>query len=249
MASVILGNQISDVVQGGQVVLVTRFETFIGSGFNTPASGVTVGITQTGLAGSGTGTLVPTTSAGITTVDSSSYQYVFNCPAATAAGDYLVTWTGVVAGVTQTRQQTLTVAAIASGAPAPGGYATVAQYRAQTQDLNTPDSRVLVNLQRASEDIDLHTIGAVYAVNANGMPTDAMVIDAFMRACCAQCQFLLADNDPTGVKRQYTSTSIGGVSQARAAAVTALPMPPLAPRAASILHVAGVLSAAPLVNW
>jgi hypothetical protein len=89
----------------------------------------------------------------------------------------------------------------------------------------------------------------VYAVNANGMPTDPMVLDAFMRATCAQCAFMLADNDPTGVKRQYQSTSMGGVTLARAQGATMLPFPPLAPQAAAILHAVGVLGSAALISW
>jgi hypothetical protein len=128
-------------------------------------------------------------------------------------------------------------------------YASVAQYQAWSGDSLTPVQIVGVMLQRASEDIDMALVAAVYPVNANGMPTDPMVIDAFSRATCAQCQFLLADNDPAGIKRQYVSTSMGGVSQTRAAAMTGMSMPPLGPRAAQILHVAGVLPSAPLISW
>jgi hypothetical protein len=113
----------------------------------------------------------------------------------------------------------------------------------------TPVSRVLVMLRRASEDLDMALVAAVYPVNANGMPTDPMVIGLLMRACCAQCQFLLADNDPSGIKRMYSSTSMGGVSQTRVPSMTGLQMPPLAPRAAQILHVGGVLPSAPLISW
>ena len=52
----------------------------------------------------------------------------------------------------------------------------------------------------------------MYAHTPNGMPSTGIVIEAFMQATCAQCEFQIADNDPTGVKRQYSSTAMGGVS-------------------------------------
>jgi len=249
MSSVILGVEQSDVVQGGQITLTQLFETFIGSGQGAGASGVTIGITAATTPGAGSGTPVATTSTGITSPNNANFSYAWNCPASTATGDYLVTWTGTVGGTTLTYVQTVTVAARASGSPAPGLYATVVQYQNQTRDYFTPAPIVDANLVLASQDIDNNIIAAVYPVDANGMPTDAMVIDAFMRACCFQVQFLLADNDPSGVKRQYSQTNIGGVSATRVAAMTAMAMPPLAPRAAQILHSAGVLPSAALINW
>ena len=152
-------------------------------------------------------------------------------------------------GTVLTYAQAVTVAAIASGVPAAGVYANPGQYLAWSGDSSTPEWIVLVKLQRASEDIDRALMGAVYPVNANGMPTDPMVIDVLMRATFAQAQWLIGDNDDSGLKRQYLSTSVGGVSQTRAASMAALEMPPLAPRALSILHVSGVVPSAALIAW
>lgn len=249
MPFTILGDHQSDVLQGAQITLTQLFETYPGSGQGGVASGVTIGITSATTPGGGTGTPLPTTSVGIVPQSISLYQYVWSCPTAQAPGDYLVTWTGTVGGQTISYQLTVTVAAIPGGAPAPGVYATTAQYRAWSGDQATPDDLVAVMLQRASEAMDHYLIGAVYATNANGMPTDPMLIDVLIRATSAQCQFMLADNDPTGVKRQYTNTSMGGVSTTRASGATGLTFPPLAPQAAAILHTAGVLGSAALINW
>jgi hypothetical protein len=249
VSSVILGLEQSDVVQGGQITLQQQFNTYVGSGYRAPAADVTVTVSAAPGPSGGSGTPVPATSDGIQQIDYAQYKYTWACDPAQAPGDYLVTWTGTVGGQPQTYTHTVTVAAIATGTPAPGVYASVAQYRAWSGDQWPPDERMTVLLQRASEDLDGNLVGAVYPVNQNGMPTDAMVIDVFMRACCAQAQFLAADNDITGVKRQYSSTSMGGVSLTRVAAMTATPFPPLAPRAASILRTAGVLPNAPLINW
>lgn len=246
MGSIFFDSPMS-VVQGGQITLHCMFETFTGSGQVAAASNVTISITAA--ASGAEGTPVPQTSAGVTNVDSVTWNYTFACDPAQATGDYLVTWSGTVNGQPQTWRSAVSVMAIPTGAPAPGVYATAEQYRSETGDEATPLSRVQVMLRKASRAIDHHTMGAVYEHTPNGMPTAAVVIQAFMQATCAQAEFMLADNDPTGVKRQYTSTSMGGVSLTRAPQTVALPFPPLAPEAAMILHTAGVLGVAPLVDW
>jgi hypothetical protein len=60
---------------------------------------------------------------------------------------------------------------------------------------------------------------------------------------------MIADDDATGVKRQYTSRSFGGASASRAPSVTAMTFPPLAPQAAAILHTAGISPSAALISW
>lgn len=249
MSFTILGTQQSDVLQGAQITLSQLFETYPGSGQGGTASGVQIQVSAATTAGGGSGTPVPATSTGVVPLSVSLYQYVWSVGTGQTLGDYTVTWSGTVNGVLQTYISTVTVAAVGSGSPAPGVYASVAQYRAWSGDQFTPSDLVQVMLQRASEAMDHYLIGAVYATNGNGMPTDPMLIDVLMRATSAQCQFMLADNDPTGVKRQYSSTSMGGVSTSRVAAMTAMPFPPLAPQAAAILHAAGVLGSAALINW
>lgn len=247
-----IGDHQSDVLQGGQITFRQMFETYPGSGAAGSASGVTIGITAAPTPAAGNGTPVAPTSQGVQALGGSIYEYVWTCPQDQATGEYTVTWSGLVGGTTQVAYaQTVTVAAVPTGAPAPGMYATVAQYRVHSRprDLLTPDDVVADMLGLASEAMDHYLIGAVYATNANGMPTDPELLDVMVRATSAQCQFMLADDDPFGVKRQYTSTSMGGVSAVRAPGTTGMPFPPLAPRAAIILHTAGVLQTAPLVAW
>jgi hypothetical protein len=249
VSNTILGTQQSDVLQGAQITLSQLFETFPGSGQGGTASGVTVGVAAAPAPAGGAGTPVPQTSTGVVPLSVSLYQYVWSVPTGQALGDYTVTWAGTVNGVLQTYLSTVTVAAVGSGTPAPGVYASVSQYRAWSGDQFTPSDLVSTMLMRASEAMDHYLIGAVYRTNGNGMPTDPMLIDVLMRATSAQCQFMLADNDPTGVKRQYSSTSMGGVSTSRVSSMTAMPFPPLAPQAAAILHASGVLGSAALINW
>lgn len=130
-------------MQGGQIVLQCMFETFVGSDQQTEAGGLTISIIaatdNTGqlVPTAGSGTPVPSTSDGITTVDSCLYTFTYNAAADQAPGDYLVTWSGTVAGVMQTWQQTITLPL--TGSPARGVYATVAQYRGEREDHATPD--------------------------------------------------------------------------------------------------------------
>ena len=249
MATLTLGGARSDVLQGGQITFEQLFETFKGSNQGGTATGVTIGITAAATPGGGSGTPVATTPASQQGGSVSLYSYTWVVDPAQAVGDYLVTWSGTVGAQTLTYLLTCTVAAQPSGNPAPGVYATLDAYRDWSGDVITPDQMVSIYLQRASEDIDNALIGAVYSVNGNGMPQDAMVIDAISRACCAQCQFLLADNDITGVKKQYTATNVGGVATTRAPSTLAPQFPLLGPRAAQILHVVGILPSATLIAW
>ena len=244
-------NASSDVFPGGQLTLVCQFETFVNSGQPCAASDVTIGITASGAADSGTGTPVATTGTGVAELGMGLEQYEWNVPAAQAPGTYLVTWTGVRASdnTTITYTQVCTVAADPESVPLPGVYASVSQYRAWSGDSWTPANIIQVKLQRATEDIDVALVAAVYRTDADGMPLDPQLANVLVRATSAQCAYLLAQNDDTGIKREYASTSVGGVSAVRSARMQANSLPVIAPRALAILRVAGVLPAAPLINW
>jgi hypothetical protein len=232
-------------VPGGQIVLQAQFQTYAGSGFEQAVTGTTITITPS----AGGSALIGPTSTGIINVDGATYTYKWPVAANVIPADYAVLWSATGPGGTLTVSQTVTIAAFPAQTPGPGVYATASQYSAWSWDLITPASVITPALRRASEVLDLHFIGAVYAVNADGLPTDPPVIDAFMRACCAQCQYEVAQNDPALIKSQYVTTAMGGVSQTRAGAFTAQTMPPLSPRAAAIMRVAGILPSAPLISW
>ena len=244
-------NASSDVFAGGRLLLIVQFETAKNSGHACEASGVTISITQSGAADSGTGTPVATTSTGVQQLGMGLCQYEWSVPAGQAPGTYLVTWTGTRAsdGTTVTYTQVATVAPDPEAVPLPGVYASVAQYRAWSGDAYTPSQVIQVKLQRASEDMDLALVAAVYRTDADGMPLDPQLVNVLVRATSAQVQYLLAQNDDSGIKREYSSTSVGGVSASRAASQQGGALPRLAPRALSILRVEGVLPSAPLVNW
>lgn len=243
-------NASADVLPGGQITFAVTFETAVGSNQQVAAGNVTIGIDASGSADSGAGTPVATTGSGVTGTGG-QYRYVWTVPPATVPGSYLVTWTGVRASdsVTITYQQAVMVAAMPSSTPIPGVYATVAQYQAKTGDQWSPGSVIEQRLRLATEQLDVYLVGAVYAVDGDGMPTEPGLIDTLSRACCEQARFLNAHNDDAQVKREYSSSNVGGVQVTRAPSMLAPALPPLAPQAAAILRVAGVLPSAPLVSW
>lgn len=233
------------VSPGGQVTLTQMFETAVGSGQAQAVSGAAVTIT----AASGGPAVVGPTSAGLVSADEATYAYVWSPAPTIAPGDYLAVFSGAGPNGAVAYTQAVTVAAPVTLAPAPGQYASVGQYRGETGDQWTPQDRVQRALRRGSETIDRALIGAQYAVDANGMPTDPGIINILMRATAAQAEFDLANNDPAHVKSQYSSTSVGGISATRTASAQGQALPPLAPNAAQILQTVGALPGAPLLGW
>lgn len=251
MASILLPFEQANVVQGDVSTLTQQFESYRNSGIGANAGNVTISIDgSTLITPNASGVVgVATTSSGVQQLSFSQYQFAWTVPWLQMPGDYQVTWTGQVGSVTETYVSAVQVLAPFQAVPTPGQYCKIEQYRAVTGDQVTPDAIIAPLIIAATEDIDSAIIAAVYQVDAVGLPTKGYVIDAFQRACARQIQWLLADNDPSGIKRMYQSTAVGGVSHTRSKAMTALTLPPLAPRAAQILHNAGVLPSAALINW
>jgi hypothetical protein len=233
----------SYVLPGGQITLRVVFQTYAWSGIEQPVSGVEITIAPA----SGAAPVYGPASDGIVAASQASYSLDWRPAVTLPAGDYRVTWTSAAPALTIT--EVVTVVALPLHSPSPGVYASVAQYQQRTGDMATPVQRVWQLLTVASECIDEALIGAVYPTDADSMPTNPAHIDLFMRATVAQAEFLSALNDPAFVKSQYASSSMGGVSLTRTARAQGQIMPPLAPRAAQILHTGGALAAAPLVNW
>lgn len=104
-------------------------------------------------------------------------------------------------------------------------------------------------LRDASEVLDELLIGAMYATDADGMPTDPDVVDALKRATCAQARYTSELGDETGAKGQYASWSTGGVSVTRAFATAGSnQLNRVAPQAVLILRTEGLLPSY-VVRW
>ncbi|WP_151480627.1 hypothetical protein [Streptomyces albicerus] len=77
-------------------------------------------------------------------------------------------------------------------------YATSAEY--QTYTGQTPPADIDRLLARASELLDSDVLlGAVYDVDASGLPTDADVIKAFSDATCAQVEYWEEEGEESDV--------------------------------------------------
>ena len=172
-----------------------------------------------------------------------------------APGSYLVDvdgrWLSDNTSVTTYVQAVNVAASFRESVPAARPFTTSVDhpYRNWSGDTWTPAEIIQVKLQRATEDIDVALVAAVYRTDADGMPLDPQLANVLVRATSAQVQYLLANNDDSGIKREYSSTNVGGVSATRSAKMQGGALPPLAPRALAIMRVAGILPSAPLVNW
>lgn len=71
-------------------------------------------------------------------------------------------------------------------------------------------------LKNASRRLDGILIGACYATDTNGMPTDQDVIDLFREAVCLQAQYIADLGDETGANANVSSQRVGGVATIRA---------------------------------
>lgn len=247
----VYANASSDVFPGGSIEFQVQFETAVNTGVACEATGVTIGITASGAPDAGTGTPVAATSTGVTGLAMGLFTYTWAVPEGQAPGSYLVTWTGtrLSDGTQVTYTQACQVAPDPEAVPQPGVYASVQQYRAWSGDTWTPAEIITVKLMRATEDIDVALVAAVYRTDADGMPLDPQLINVLVRATSAQAAYLIDQNDDSGIKREYASTNVGGVSATRSAKMQGGWMQPIAPRALQILRVEGVLPAAPLINW
>jgi hypothetical protein len=121
-------------------------------------------------------------------------------------------------------------------------YAT----RAQLADFMTvaegtlpPDADRL--LQRAAELVQDSTVTAVYDTDSSGLPTLPAAVTAFMGATCAQVEFWLDGDEEDDILGPLQGMSAGSQQQQYGAGANRATPMYLAPRAARILRLAGLL--------
>ena len=91
-------------------------------------------------------------------------------------------------------------------------YATVAQYE-ELSELPVSDEALLrKRLRAASIKVENAASLAVYAVDANGLPTDPNIADAFAEATVAVVEHWEDTGDPRGVDALEGAVKIGSVS-------------------------------------
>lgn len=103
-------------------------------------------------------------------------------------------------------------------------YAVESDYLAFTEDEIAPD-KIDSLLRRASAQVESHIRTAVYAVDADGYPTDPAIADALRDATCAYVAYWQETDDITGAEAiagpvKIGSVSIGGTSTGGASSRT-----------------------------
>ncbi|MFE3197167.1 hypothetical protein [Embleya sp. NPDC059237] len=133
-------------------------------------------------------------------------------------------------------------------------YATTADLEAAWPSANLPipaDSDRL--LADASAVLDTQVLlTAVYDADANGNPTDPVVIAAFAAATCALVRWWDELGDDLGTAAAYASVSIGSVSLSRAATGQAAAGDEVPPRVWTLLRsprLAGRLRLGAVGTW
>lgn len=97
-------------------------------------------------------------------------------------------------------------------------------------------------LEEASDDLDAVLVGARYATDSTGMPTDPAVATALRRACVRQVHWLMDRDDETGATSDVQSMTTGSRSVTRRSGANApATTPQLGPRAAQSLRTSGLL--------
>lgn len=91
-------------------------------------------------------------------------------------------------------------------------YATLTEYKAFAEQAPENDEVVEKRLGTASFEVDGLTRTAAYATDAEGYPTDPLVVEAFKDATCAIIEHWEETGDPLGVSISEGAVKIGSVS-------------------------------------
>ncbi|MEU3161970.1 hypothetical protein ACPCAJ_21035 [Streptomyces griseoincarnatus] len=128
----------------------------------------------------------------------------------TAAGVWLLRWAVSGTGASVEAQQV-------GVAPAPATIGDVRSYATTTQLANflhaAPPLDAVKLLERATDLLDSDFLkAAVYDVDADGMPTDPVVAEAFAEAVCAQVEFWGEVGEETDISGPLQGVTIGSVN-------------------------------------
>ncbi len=127
-------------------------------------------------------------------------------------------------------------------------YATP-QELAAWLDLTDPPAGASLALRDASLIVDDLLVGAVYATDADGRPTDPAVVEALRDATCAQAAHKPKGTNQPSEGGKVASVKVDKVSKTFATSPTtgAVVDDPVSSQAVSILRLAGLVPAHPRV--
>lgn len=105
-------------------------------------------------------------------------------------------------------------------------------------------------LELASGLVDEMLVGAIYATDSGGLPTDSRVAGALKRATLLQAQYMAATADELGIKDAFSSMSTGGVSWTKATGANGrTPTFRFSPAAVGYLRSSGAMAAMFAGRW
>lgn len=128
-------------------------------------------------------------------------------------------------------------------------YATAAQYAQSPYGSPSAPADIAARLAVASGVVDELLTSARYAVDNDGAPTDAAVVEAMRDATCAQARYALGTGDDDGTGQRWTSVSIGSASLSGGTAGESGVDARFAPHAVRLLRLAGLVPGTVLTEW
>lgn len=126
-------------------------------------------------------------------------------------------------------------------------YATPEQF-ADFLDPDPVPANAARLLKNASRRLDGMLIGARYATDTDGMPTEQSVIDLFREAVCLQAQYIAALDDETGANANVSSQQVGRVVITRALSLVGDGTPRVSPDMIELLRTSPLARIHPFVR-
>lgn len=126
-------------------------------------------------------------------------------------------------------------------------YATVEEFT----DFLDPDpvpANAARLLKNASRKLDGMLIGARYATDTDGMPTEQDIIDLFREAVCLQVQYIADLDDETGATANVSTQTVGNVTVTRALSLVGDGTPRVSPDMIELLGASQLARIHPIVR-
>jgi hypothetical protein len=127
-------------------------------------------------------------------------------------------------------------------------YATVEEFTTFLDPDPVPANAARL-LKNASRRLDGILMGACYATDDDGMPTDPDLMVLFREAVCLQAQYIADLGDETGANANVSSQTVGSVTVTRALSVVGTGTPRDSPEMLELLRTSTLFPTHPVTAW